>query len=123
MVTDYLGNEINVGDIMIYGVGRGSIDHGLVIEINENQDTRYNRTLVKFKIARVFENREYIYNHEERRGYYHDLGGWKVKRVTHGNVANCVVVRDLNNVDNEIRILEIFKKEIIEGAKVVGKDD
>lgn len=118
MINDALGKEIRVGDIMIYGAGRGCIEYGLVCEVEEHPRGTYNGIQYvdsKIKIARVNKNRAYI------RGAIVDYGDWIVKRVTHGNHHNSVVLDDEQCLlKEEYETLLRYRTEILTGAKKVG---
>lgn len=124
MVTDYVGQEIKVGDIMFYGVGRGSLAHGLVIDVIEGAvDHRGYNASHKIKVARLSRNQTYEYRvpGDYRTGYFVDHGGWKVKKAQHGNNENSIVLDPMGVVNHEeIHALLRYANEIIAGAKMVG---
>lgn len=122
MLLDYLGNEIHVGDYIVYGAGRGYLEYGLVTDIIDEVNLGYNGwRRGKIKLARLQQNLKFVYDDTTQIGKYIDLGGYKVKCVTQSNAAYTVVLLEdmiLNN--NDFLLLRRFKQEILNGLKVVG---
>lgn len=120
MITDYVGQEVKVGDVMVYSAGRGAMQWGLVTATEEiTSEHNPNWVRCKVKVARVTRNRKWEYNNGNSRTI--DYGNWKVTRTWHENSSCGIVLRPEQIVNKqEIDVTMRFASEILAGAKEVG---